>query len=582
MPSSAITLLFEFDWANNGTWTDEAAYVLAIKGHCGLRAGDPIQNGVAHPGHFALHLRNETQRFSPDYASGALYGNLLPRRPFRIRVTDGVTTWNVFRGYVQKIVPDSGSYGPREVAIEVTDLLGILAVQKISMDLQRSKRADELIAGVLNIAFNAPAASGTVTFNTNVANNDTVTIAGQVYTFKTTLGAGTYQVLIGGTAAASAANLRAAINSEGINGTTYTRGTNRLAGVLATLSGSVLTLTATWPGAAGNALTLAKSSSHLTLSGATLTGGADRPVGLTSLQTGSEAFDVAADLWQGESTSALDALREIVTSEHGFLFVQRDGTLTFYNRKQVFTALTSSLTLNLDPFRVYSNLSVDRVSNQIKVTIHPRNYVCAISVLASVPTDLRLPPADAVTGPSVHNITLKFRDSAGQPCGGTDLQLPLVVGTDLMCGTYPGGWTDRNNSLVMGPTIVKGSEVTIPFYNSEVARTWYLHGLQVRGRTVTTYDPAVFTKDDATSQSTYLQRVLAIDLALSSDDAFCDALAAYLLDRYKNPFTNIERIGVDNDSVFGSANIFALNLFDVVTLTDAQEGFAGIKVFLIA
>src|SRR5260221_1733336 len=325
MPSSAITLLFEFDWANNGTWTDEAAYVLAIKGHCGLHAGDPIQNGVADPGHFALHLRNETQRFSPDYASGALYGNLLPRRPFRIRVTDGVTTWNVFRGYVQKIVPDSGSYGPREVAIEVTDLLGILAVQKISMDLQRSKRADELIAGVLNIAFNAPAASGSVTFNTNVANNDTVTIAGQVYTFKTTLGAGTYQVLIGATAAASAANLRAAINSEGVNGTTYTSASNRLARALASLSGSVLTLTATLPGAAGNALTLAKSSSPLTLSGATLAGGADRPGGLTSLKTGSETFDGAADTWQGESSSPLAARARTAAPQPGYVLLPREG-----------------------------------------------------------------------------------------------------------------------------------------------------------------------------------------------------------------------------------------------------------------
>src|SRR5664279_2319417 len=211
MTSSAITFLFEFDWTNSGSWTDEAAYVQSIKGRCGLHTGDPILSGVAEPGSFALRLRNETQRFSPGYSSGPLYGNLLPRRPFRIRVTDGVTTWNVFMGYVQKVFPDSGSFGPRQVVIEVTDLLGILAVQKISMDLQRSKRADQLVAAVLNIAFNAPAASGSVTFNTNVVDSDTVTIAGQLYTFKTALGGSPYQVLIGATAALSAANLKAAI-----------------------------------------------------------------------------------------------------------------------------------------------------------------------------------------------------------------------------------------------------------------------------------------------------------------------------------------------------------------------------------
>src|SRR5450432_142186 len=308
-----------------------------------------------------------------------------------------------------------------------------------------------------------------------------------------------------------------------------------------------------------------------------MTGASDRPSGLTNLQRGSEALDVAADLWQGESTPALQALRDVVTSEHGFLFVQRDGTLTFYNRRQVFTVPSSSLTLNTDPFRVYSDLSVDRIANQVKVTIHPRNYVGGVGVLASSITDRRLAPATAA-GPTVTNITLKFHDAAGAPCGGTDLVLPLIHGTDFLCGTYPGGWDDRPG-VVMGAAVVTGTDVTIPFTNTE-ARTWYLHGLQVRGRTVTTYDPLVFTKEDSSSEGNYLKRALALDLALSADEVFADSLSAYLLDRYKNPFTNIERIGIDNDTVFGSTNIFALNLFDTLTVTDAQEAFSGIMVFV--
>src|SRR5258708_12639244 len=107
MPSSAITFLFEFDWANNGTWTDEAAYVLAIKGHCGLHAGDPIQNGVADPGHFALHPRNETQRFSPDYASPPLYGNLLPPPPLPIPLPHSLPPWHFFPAHPHTILPHS-------------------------------------------------------------------------------------------------------------------------------------------------------------------------------------------------------------------------------------------------------------------------------------------------------------------------------------------------------------------------------------------------------------------------------------------------------------------------------------------
>ena len=116
-------------------------------------------------------------------------------------------------------------------------------------------------------------AEGTVTFTGNPANNDTVTIGATTYTFKTAL-TGANQVLIGGTAAVSAANLIAAVNDTGVEGTNYGTGTTANASAVA-LAGNTTTavrVRAITAGYAGNSIALTESSSSLAVSGSTLSG----------------------------------------------------------------------------------------------------------------------------------------------------------------------------------------------------------------------------------------------------------------------------------------------------------------------
>lgn len=116
-----------------------------------------------------------------------------------------------------------------------------------------------------NVAAATPA-TDTVTFSGNPANNDTLTIAGTTITFVT--GApSALQVQIGGTQAITLANLMAFLLAS--------VDTN-LIKVSYSLQGSILTLTANIAqvvGAAGNALTLAKSSTVIAIGGATFSGG---------------------------------------------------------------------------------------------------------------------------------------------------------------------------------------------------------------------------------------------------------------------------------------------------------------------
>ena len=98
---------------------------------------------------------------------------------------------------------------------------------------------------------NAVAATGTVTYGAP-SNGDTITVGGTTFT-KANSGNGT-------TDFSTIAELTTLIDG--------------LAAVTASDNGTVITITAATAGTAGNAITLAKTGSALTLSGATLTGGA--------------------------------------------------------------------------------------------------------------------------------------------------------------------------------------------------------------------------------------------------------------------------------------------------------------------
>lgn len=123
----------------------------------------------------------------------------------------------------------------------------------------------------------AVAARGNLTFASNPAAAATVTIGAVVYTFRAALSAGPTipnEILIGVNAAASAANLVAAIMAGAGVGVTYSTGTVVHPTVSATLLGNVVTAVAKTAGTAGNAIVTTSSSAAVVAQAATLAGGA--------------------------------------------------------------------------------------------------------------------------------------------------------------------------------------------------------------------------------------------------------------------------------------------------------------------
>jgi hypothetical protein len=113
----------------------------------------------------------------------------------------------------------------------------------------------------------ATAADGTVTFSDVGEDGDTITVGDVVYTLAAAPVIGSYDVPIGGTAAATAANLVAAIMGNIVGMSAHPQ-------VTASAAGAVVTVTAKIAGASGNGIELAEASADAAVSSATLTDGA--------------------------------------------------------------------------------------------------------------------------------------------------------------------------------------------------------------------------------------------------------------------------------------------------------------------
>lgn len=120
---------------------------------------------------------------------------------------------------------------------------------------------------------NGVKASATATFSGQPVANDTLTIGGVVFTFKATAAAAN-DIAIGATLAATLLNAVNAINDH------------PTLDVFASASATVLTVTAEQEGTYGNAITIAKSGTGVTLSGATLAGGTDATSKRVDVTTG--------------------------------------------------------------------------------------------------------------------------------------------------------------------------------------------------------------------------------------------------------------------------------------------------------
>jgi hypothetical protein len=296
----------------------------------------------------------------------------------------------------------------------------------------------------------------------------------------------------------------------------------------------------------------------------------------TDYHAGSERFEVAADHWNADHTSALEAIRECAASEFGRFFIQRDGTAVFLDRNWFFAPPDPILTLDDDPILVETTQDTTQIFNIINVVAHPRDFVGDVSVLARLNHHLIIPPIGA-SGPGVRRVRLRFRDAAtGQFIGGREL-VALEPFTDYRINEQPDdSGVDYTDSSYVSVAVVEthATHIVVEFSNSALGRL-FVNLLQVRGRPITSYDPLTVTEQDTASQAMYQKRTLTQNLPLPTDSTLPEALAVYLLDRYHAPFVRPLRLTVSNFDEVDGESPFAPALLDTIRVSDAESGLDG-------
>jgi hypothetical protein len=225
-------------------------------------------------------IRQETQIRKSDTYDDTISPSATNYETNPVNIEDDL---NSLRSQVQNIINRNGASFPTgdwysDMTAPSTFENGIKrGVDKLNQELHDLERKRVLVAAdkYLTDLKVGVRATGTLTTTGNFSNGETVTTGSKTYTFQTVLTNVDGNVLIGGSATASLANLAAAINLGAGSGTVYAAATTANTFVYASSGASTLDLFALAAGTAGNTIATTETATNASFGGATLSGGSD-------------------------------------------------------------------------------------------------------------------------------------------------------------------------------------------------------------------------------------------------------------------------------------------------------------------
>lgn len=359
-----------------------------------------------------------------------------------------------------------------------------------------------------------------------------------------------------------------------------------------------LLVTSALRGAIGNSYPLAAGN---------LSGGVDYPVlngvSQANIQSGKATFDVAADQWRRDDnagvqgthggTSAVSALKDVVTSEIGRLWIGLDGKVTFKNQNYQFMHVVDPVGLilngvaNTEHAQIVGALDDSWFYNRVSITTTPRSYL-ASGVVAQQTGTITVPGQSGTSrwngtvvlpGGGSKTFKLTYTDPvSGQKIGAKSLVLPPVPYTDFTVADQPTNGIDYTTYSGLIFSIAKqGSGVEVTVQNQALGPL-YITKFQIRGVGIVGYNPSTATVEDATSEATYkVKKALEVTLPLSSSDASSSAYAGYLLSRYKTPAFYIRQVVFKGTNYINGVDLFSLDLSSIMQITEPKYSITSAK-----
>lgn len=123
-PLVTVEVAFESDATDpTPTWTDVTAYVREFE----IERGRQTELEQSEPGQLHVRLDNSDRRFDPFYTGSPYYPYVEPMKQVRVRALYFLTTWDLFRGYVDSWPQSWPSNVDAEVVLSATDAFKIFA-----------------------------------------------------------------------------------------------------------------------------------------------------------------------------------------------------------------------------------------------------------------------------------------------------------------------------------------------------------------------------------------------------------------------------------------------------------------------
>lgn len=302
--------------------------------------------------------------------------------------------------------------------------------------------------------------------------------------------------------------------------------------------------------------------------------------------TGLSTFSRAFDGYTKGKTTVMDAVSDVVLSEYGLQWYDRDGTLRFGARDFIPKTITSAAKLTItDGLPIDMLLSRDdrTIVNICNLTYHPRQTVVSGGVvLGQIQNYVTIPPIQTDGTPGTQDITITFRDATGKTIGGDNLITPLVATTDYQLFEFLPNFGDYSASPVVTVAVLlsSASQITVRVSNTATGQL-FLTKLQVRGDAVYSYDPTTLTKSDATSKATYDESEYTKDLPFADDGNYCQSLCNYLVTTYKTPYEECQYVSADWRDQLAGVDVLGLELMDTLNITDAQTGVSAVHHLIV-
>lgn len=304
----------------------------------------------------------------------------------------------------------------------------------------------------------------------------------------------------------------------------------------------------------------------------------------TQIETGRATFGSAFDGYVSSETAAADGFRDIALSEHGYIWCDRDGTLRFTNRewlaRQIFAFSLVANGQNITgPFSIDPPVrDVSRIVNSVLAKYTPRGVAGSPSVIAKLASAELVPGLASGTYrtsgavPGERQIVMRFVDAAGEPIGGKGIQIP-VRGTDWKVNEAPDGTMVDYTTGPLAKYFDLALQSVGPSEVTFLARNWAtgalnVYPLQVTGTPITQYNPVLVNKKDQASIDSFGENVLVKEIPFPTAAMDVEAVAAWLLSRYKNPASEINGLQADNTAQIGNLDLIDVEVGDIFNLGD--------------